>query len=127
MGDELRENMEFDSQLYCQLGKLALGVMRYSLGYYVSKSRVVGKRQLQLSCSDNEQIMGFMGYGNWDFVISVAMVVLKLWVVMWGKSKSECENPFTTNLSEKTSSFPLFFHYVLDSSQLFDLGDFVKN
>jgi hypothetical protein len=44
MEDEQRENMEFDSQLYCQLGKLALGFMKYSLGCYVSKSRV-GKRE----------------------------------------------------------------------------------
>jgi hypothetical protein len=60
MGDELRESMEFDSQLYCQSGKLALGVMRYSLGCYVSKSRVVGKREF-----------------NYNLVV---VTVTKLWV-----------------------------------------------
>lgn len=109
--------MEFDSQLYCQSGKLALGVMRYSLGCYVSKSRVVGKREF-----------------NYNLVV---VTVTKLWVswvwelrlcdqccyscvnVMSGNVRqiqSEGENPFTTNLSEKTSSLCTGF------IQLFDLG-----
>jgi hypothetical protein len=82
MEDKQRESMEFDSQLYCQSGKLTLGFMKYSLACYVSKSKV-GKKEFNYNLVVMTMTKyGFHGYGSWDFVINVAIVVLMLWVVM---------------------------------------------
>jgi hypothetical protein len=56
--------------------------MKYSLGCYVSKNRV-GKREFNYNLIVMTMTKyGFHGYGSWDFVISVVIVVLMLWMVM---------------------------------------------